>query len=432
MFENLKNKDWKIVDYGDKVIWSAVGLLLVFSLLGVFSTSTIREVNSITGVFLDYAKDVLVGVVFMYLAFTIPFKYYRGLAVLSVFLSVFFLIWASFSGVVIAGQSAGRWVRILGFSFQPSALALISMVMYVALFLEKYNKDQQEMKKLRTIIIRLWFPVMFMFALIVVHNLSTGLIFLVTYYALLIIGLYSWKHIALSLAVFALLGSAVVGAYKIAPDKFEGTRVATWVSRVKTFSMSDKEQKELSQEDADKLRQVTASKTAVALGVAEPAGPGKSKQKYFLSQADSDFIYAIIVEENGLLGGLIVLVCFMTIVIRVVLQVFKSRDMFSMLTLSGLLCVMMCQAIVHMGVVVGMIPVTGQNLPFISSGGTSILASFLTIGVMQKIISNRQAITAAIKANTQTDSTENTDDNTATEDERYAAEVLDEIQNKQY
>lgn len=118
------------------------------------------------------------------------------------------------------------------------------------------------------------------------------------------------------------------------------------------------------------------------------AGPGKSIQKYFLSQADSDFIFSILVEEYSVFGGAFILLLFAVFAVRVTLQAFRVEDLFGLLVLCGLLCIIMSQAIIHTGVNVGMLPVTGQNLPFISSGGTSIIASCLMVGIMQKIIMN--------------------------------------------
>ena len=145
----------------------------------------------------------------------------------------------------------------------------------------------------------------------------------------------------------------------------------------------------MSKEERDKYLQITAAQTAIALGGSIPAaGPGKSIQKYFLSQADSDFIFSILVEEYSVVGGAFILLLFAVFAVRVTVQALRVEDLFGLLVLCGLLCVIMCQAVVHTGVNVGMLPVTGQNLPFISSGGTSIIASCLMVGIMQKIIMN--------------------------------------------
>ena len=160
------------------------------------------------------------------------------------------------------------------------------------------------------------------------------------------------------------------------------------MERVKNYTRRA-DTRQMSKSDMDKYRQVTAAKTAIALGGSLPAaGPGKSIQKYFLSQADSDFIFSILVEEYSVVGGAFILLLFAVFAVRVTLQAFRVEDLFGLLVLCGLLCIIMSQAIIHTGVNVGMIPVTGQNLPFISSGGTSIIASCLMVGIMQKIIMN--------------------------------------------
>lgn len=379
--------DLHILRHGDKVIWGIVILLLLFSLLGVISTSTIQQVSSISSVFITFARDVLVGVFMLLLTYWLNYKLYRGLTWIIVLLSIGTLLWAFVSGTVIGGQSAGRWVRIFGLSFQPSAFALIAMVMFAARYLEKYSCDTAKMLSWKRLALDLWGPVLLMFVLITPHNLSTGLIFIFTFYVILLIGRYPLRHIFISWAIFAAAGLCLYGAYKANPEAFKETRVPTWVARVDNFFV--KSDGKMSQEDMDKYRQVTAAKTAIALGGTFPAaGPGKSIQKYFLSQADSDFIFSILVEEYSIVGGAFILLLFVVFTIRVTVQAFRVEDLFGLLVLCGLLCVIMCQAIIHTGVNVGMIPVTGQNLPFISSGGTSIIASCMMVGIMQKIIMN--------------------------------------------
>lgn len=380
--------DFHILRHGDKVIWGVVVLLLLFSLLGVISTSTIRQVSSISSVFITFARDVLAGVLLMFLAYWLNYRLYRGLTWIVVVLTIGALVWAFFSGTVIEGQNAGRWVRIFGVSFQPSAFALIAMVMFTARYLEKYSRDPQRMLGWKHRVIDLWGPVLVMAALIIPHNLSTGLIFLFTFYVMLVIGRYPFKHIVVTVLAFILLAALVFGAYKMNRDLFEGSRVGTWMARIENY-VSRSKSKEMSKEEREKYLQITAAQTAIALGGSLPAaGPGKSIQKYFLSQADSDFIFSILVEEYSVVGGAFILLLFAVFAVRVAVQALRVEDLFGLLVLCGLLCVIMCQAIVHTGVNVGMLPVTGQNLPFISSGGTSIIASCLMVGIMQKIIMN--------------------------------------------
>ena len=450
----LKNINWNILSRGDKVIWAMMILLLIVSLLGVISTGTIKEVN-VWSVIIKYMRDIIITVMVMYVAYLIPYDYYRKAATLSIFIVIPLLVWAHFSGTKISGQDAGRWITILGFSFQPSALALISMVMYTAVHLERYYMDKDSHKPWEKWLIRLWIPIMSMFFLIVIHNLSTGIIFITTYYIILFLGGFNWRQTCISILILAAIAMSVWTAYKISPSTFKETRISTWVSRVDTFfadeddpataipysEMSEAQKREWRDEE-DKKIQGEASQKAVALGVMSPAGPGKSTQKYFLSQADSDFIYAILVEEYGLAGGLAIIAFFIFILIRMVFQTLRSVDMFSFLTLSGLLCMMMLQTIIHMSVVVGIMPVTGQNLPFISSGGTSVMMACLSVTIMQKIIARRMDITARQKAEQKhlnTTTTDDNDDNTVVdnqdeeplyETEDYAIDTLKKIQNQ--
>ncbi|MBQ2421582.1 MAG: FtsW/RodA/SpoVE family cell cycle protein [Flavobacteriales bacterium] len=448
----LKNINWNILSRGDKVIWAMMVLLLIVSLLGVISTGTIKEVN-VWSVIIKYMRDILITIVVMYIAYLIPYDYYRKAAIWSIFIVIPLLLWAHFSGTKISGQDAGRWVKVLGFSFQPSGLALISMVMYTAVYMERYYMDKDSHKPWERWLLRLWLPIMAMFGLIVIHNLSTGIIFIATYYTLLFLAGFNWRQTCISILVLIAIAMSIWAAYKISPSTFEETRISTWVSRVDTFFADDEdeanaipysqmseEQKREWRDKEDKRIQGEASQKAVALGVMAPAGPGKSTQKYFLSQADSDFIYAILVEEYGLAGGLAIIAFFIFILIRMILQTLRSVDMFSFLTLSGLLCMMMLQTIIHMSVVVGLIPVTGQNLPFISSGGTSVMMACLSVTIMQKIIARRMEITARQKAEAAAiNSTDEVNDDedidnhmeeSLYEDEDYAIDTLKKIQNQ--
>lgn len=398
--------DLNVLRRGDKTIWGVVALLLGFALLGVISTSTISEVKSISSVFLIFARDVLVGVVAMLAACWLDYRCYRGITWIALVLSIVGLAWAFLSGT--------RWISLFGASLQPSAFALIAMVMFTARYLEKYNRDPESMLSWRRLIFDLWGPVLVMAFLITFYNLSTGLIFMFTFYVVLLIGRYPVRHILVTIGAFIVMAGGLYGLYKAKPEAFEGTRMETWVARLERFFKKDEtldiaainkmspaqreDYNRRKKEDADKRMQENAARTAIALGGVLPsAGPGKSIQKYFLSEADSDFIFSILVEEYSFIGGAFILLLFVLLAIRVTIQAFKVEDMFGMLVLCGLLCVMMSQAVVHTGVNVGMIPLTGQNLPFISSGGTSIITSCLMIGIIQKIIMNSQQAAEARK-----------------------------------
>lgn len=202
-----------------------------------------------------------------------------------------------------------------------------------------------------------------------------------TFYVVLLIGRYPVRHILVTIGAFIVMAGGLYGLYKAKPEAFEGTRMETWVARLERFFKKDEtldiaainkmspaqreDYNRRKKEDADKRMQENAARTAIALGGVLPsAGPGKSIQKYFLSEADSDFIFSILVEEYSFIGGAFILLLFVLLAIRVTIQAFKVEDMFGMLVLCGLLCVMMSQAVVHTGVNVGMIPLTGQNLPF--------------------------------------------------------------------
>lgn len=217
--------------------------------------------------------------------------------------------------------------KSFGASLQPSAFALIAMVMFTARYLEKYNRDPESMFSWRRLIFDLWGPVLVMAFLITFYNLSTGLIFMFTFYVVLLIGRYPVRHILVTIGAFIVMAGGLYGLYKAKPEAFEGTRMETWVARLERFFKKDEtldiaainkmspaqreDYNRRKKEDADKRMQENAARTAIALGGVLPsAGPGKSIQKYFLSEADSDFIFSILVEEYSFIGGAFILLPF--------------------------------------------------------------------------------------------------------------------------
>jgi cell division protein FtsW len=254
-------------------------------------------------------------------------------------------------------------------------------MVWVARYLNSMKDKAIEFKKS---LLPLWLPVGLVLILILPSNFSTAAIIFLMVLLVCFIGGYPWKYLLgivgaglLSLAFFILLAKAMPGVFP--------NRVDTWVSRIESFA---------GEGDSDSEYQVDKAKTAIATGYISGVGPGKSQQKHFLPQSSSDFIYAIIIEEFGLIGGGVVLLVYMLVLFRVVVIANKADTIFGALLVIGVGFPIVLQALINMAVAVNLFPVTGQTLPLISSGGTSIWMTCLAIGIILSVSAKRQAIKA--------------------------------------
>lgn len=376
---------------GDKVIWSFVALLALFSFMPVFSASSnLAYMNQGTGNTISYLlkhlAHIFIGFVIIYWVHKVPFHYYRGISKIALPIVWILLAYTMIKGTVIAGANASRWIQVpfIGITFQTSTVASIVLMLFVARYL---SKKREEEITFQASLIELWLPVFITLIFILPSNLSTAALLFSMVLMLTFIGKYPLKYIGFivgagiaSLLLFVLLAKAF-------PDAFPN-RVDTWISRIENFT-SDK--------PGEDDYQIEKAKIAIATGGVYGLGPGKSVQKHFLPQSSSDFIYAIIVEEWGLIGGFGVLFLYLLLFFRFIVAAHKANSLFGKLLVVGLGFPMIFQAMINMAVAVELLPVTGQTLPLISSGGSSIWMTCIALGIIINVTKKDDEIALEIK-----------------------------------
>ena len=369
VFKNLK---------GDRLIWAIVALLAIFSFLPVYSAaSNLAYIGGATNTFTFFLKHLMhlfLGFIIMYGIHRVPYRYFRGLSMVMMPIILVLLVVTMFQGTTIEGANASRWIQIplVGMSFQTSTLAAVVLMVYVARYLSKVQEKDITFKES---ILPLWVPVFLVLSLILPANFSTAAIMFVMVMMMAFIGGYPLKYLIViigsglvSLTLFVLVAKAF-------PDAMPN-RVDTWMSRIDNFSNG---------EDTEADYQIEKAKIAIASGGIQGVGPGKSVQKNFLPQSSSDFIFAIIVEEYGLIGGLFLVVMYSWLLFRIVIISQKADTVFGKLLVLGVGLPIVFQALINMAVAVELFPVTGQTLPLISSGGTSIWMTCLAIGILLSV-----------------------------------------------
>ena len=376
---------------GDKGIWSFVALLALFSFMPVFSASSnLAYLGHGTGNTLGYLMKhfghICFGFGIIYVFHKVPYLYFRSIS--KWFLPVVWVVLAitMIKGKVIGGANASRWIQIpfVGISFQPSTFAALVLFVFVARYLSKTRENPinfvESLKEL-------WGPVFITLAFILPSNFSTTALIFSMVLMLVFIGKYPIKYIALIMGsgFLALLFFILVA--KAFPDSFEN-RVDTWQSRIESF---------FSNKPGEDDYQIEKAKIAIASGKIYGLGPGKSIQKNFLPQSSSDFIYAIIIEEYGLIGGLGVLLLYLLLMFRFVVASHKANTLFGKLVVIGLGFPIIFQAMINMAVAVELLPVTGQTLPLISSGGTSIWITCIALGIIIGVTKKEEEITQELK-----------------------------------
>ena len=365
---------------GDKIIWSVFIILCIVSLIEVFSaTSTIvyRQQNH-WGPILRHATFLLGGVGVILFMHNVPYKYFSSL-IFVLMASVVLLVLTWFMGTEING--AERWIKIMGISIQPSEIAKISLMGTIAFLLSKQNKDNER-------VLFLWMiGLMGMVTMIIaVDNLSTAVLLFLVCFVLMFIGNVKFMRLAKT----ALIGIAVIVfaifILKVTPSdlliKMKLGRATTWQARIDRFGNSPDKDEASYYQITDDNYQVAHSKIAIANGGVFGKFPGNSKERDFLPQAYSDFIYSIILEEMGLLGGTVVLILYIIIMVRAGKIARKTEKLFPKYLILGSAMMLGMQAFVNMAVAVHLIPVTGQPLPLISRGGTSTLITCAYFGII--------------------------------------------------
>lgn len=366
----------KWVNYikGDKYIWAIAILLSLVSIVLVYSSSShlafaFKQGNTFSFL-VKHLIHLGIGFFIMWTLSRIPFKYFYNSSILIFGLALVLVFWAMSGGQTIGGANASRWIRIAGFTFQPSELAKLALFVLLARNLVHYRDKLHSFKKSFFPILG---PVILICGLILPSNFSTAAIIFMISFLIMFVGRYSLK----SLGAMILIGLVSLGLFYATVTKFPNisNRVGTWKARIESFT--DK--------SSAGNYQVNHAKTAIARGGLWGKGPGKSVQKYFLPQSSSDFIFAVIVEEYGVVGGFVVIALYLLLLLRILRTARKTDDDFAMLMTIGLGFSIVSQAFINMSVAVNLLPVTGQTLPLISAGGSSVWMTCAAIGLILSI-----------------------------------------------
>ncbi len=376
IFKNIK---------GDKVIWAVVGLLALFSFLPVYSASSnlayLYGDGSTLPYLLKHFAHLLLGFAILYGVHRIPYHYFRGLSIIALPVVLILLLVTLAQGATIEGANASRWIRVpfVGVTFQTSTLASVVLLTYVARYLSRIKDKEITFKET---LLPLWLPVFVVLALILPANFSTTAIIFAMVVILAFIGGYPIRYLGIILGAGAVSLLLFVGFAKVSNIDSLMVKVNTWENRITNY---------FDDEDTEADYQIEKAKIAIASGGVTGLGPGKSIQKNFLPQSSSDFIYAIIVEEFGLFGALFLMFLYLLLLFRLVIVAHKSSSAFGKLVVIGVGLPIVFQALINMAVAVELFPVTGQTLPLISSGGTSIWMTCLALGMVLSVSAKREA-----------------------------------------
>ncbi|MGQ3678531.1 FtsW/RodA/SpoVE family cell cycle protein [Tenacibaculum discolor] len=366
---------------GDRAIWAIVAVLAIFSFMPIYSASTnlvyVVGNGSTLGHLVKHIVLLITGFAVIYGVHKIPYRYFSGGSVLMLPVVVLLLVFTLAQGTTIGGANASRWIRIpfVGIGFQTSTLAGLVLMVYVARYLAK---NKEKVISFKESLLQLWLPVGLVLVLILPANFSTTAMVFFMILMVSFIGGYPLKYIGyiLGIGLFAFLFFILVA--KAFPEAMPN-RVNTWKSRIESFS----------QPDGEEDYQVEKAKIAIATGGVIGKGPGKSVQKNFLPQSSSDFIYAIIVEEYGFAGAVVVIFIYFLLLFRILITAKKATTIFATLLVVGVGIPIVFQAMINMAVAVNILPVTGQTLPLISSGGTSIWMTCFALGMILSVSASK-------------------------------------------
>lgn len=364
MFNALLNRT-----KGDRWIWLIVILLSIWSLLAVYSaTGTLAYKKGVGSeqFLIKHLVMIVGGIALMYFSHLLDYKYYAGISKVLMCITIPLLLYTLMFGNTV--NDASRWVTIpvLNQTFQTSDLAKLALITFLARTL---TKKQENIKDVKKSFLPIMGSVSVVFILIALANLSTALMLFGVSILLLIIGRISIKQI---------LTVCLAGMILLAGVIFFGPRRQTYMSRIDTYLHPEKA-------DPDKSFQATQAKIAIATGGIFGKGPGNSTQRNFLPHPYSDFVYALIIEEYGLLGGVVLVLLYLVLLYRCILIVTASPKAFGALLAAGLSFSLTIQAFANMAVAVGLGPVTGVPLPLVSMGGTSILFTSVAFGIILSV-----------------------------------------------
>jgi len=364
---------------GDRVIWMIVLLLSLLSLLAVYSsvvTLAYKHHSGDTEYYLfKHGKIIVLGFFLMWLTHRVKFTYFSRISQIALLLSVPLLLYTLLKGADL--NEAKRWIAIPGtdLTFQTSDFAKLALIMYVARILVV---KQGELDNFKSVLIHVMLPVFVICGLILPANFSTAALLFCTCLIIMFIGRVKFKFIAQSCGLAVGAFSLLMAYGLLLPGTIK--RVDTWKSRVVEFVVGEEKK------DPNKSFQADQSKIAIATGGVIGKGIGHSTQRNFLPHPYSDFIYAIVIEEYGsVIGGVGILLLYLILLFRGVRVATKSPKTFGTLLAFGLAFSLVFQAMINMAVAVNLFPVTGQPLPFLSMGGTSILFSSIAVGIILSV-----------------------------------------------
>ena len=355
---------------GDRGIWLVIVLLALISTLAVYSSSSslaFRFQNGNTEFYL--VKHVILlglGFVVMYVTHRLDYRFFARISLVLLLLLVVLLLYVMLFGQRDEINGASRWISVFGQSFQPSDLAKFSLMIYLARLLTEHQADIKDFYRgfLPSIS---W--VLIICGLIAPSNLSTALLLFGVSLILMLIAGISLRHIG---------GLVLIGVVGIGLLFATAKRAETWKNRLRDYAAG------WTDPDYEPQYQVKQAYIAIATGGVLGQGAGKSAQRHYLPESYSDFVYAIVIEEYGLVGGLVVLALYLILLFRSVAIVTLSKT-FGALLAAGLSFLIVIQALINMGVTVGVLPVTGLPLPMLSMGGTSMLFTGMSLGVVLSV-----------------------------------------------
>lgn len=416
---------------GDKVIWATVLLLVLVSLLVVYSATgslAYKMYKGNTEVYLfKQIAFIAIGFCVIYFAHRVNYTIYSKVAKILFLLSIPLLFYTLFFGVTL--NEGSRWIKlpIINMTMQTSDLAKLALFMFLARLL---SRKQAKIKDFKKGFLPVMIPVAITCMLIAPANLSTALLLGASCMMLLFIGRVSFRHLLLTAGValipVVLLIMAAVVKHKTGDEEAVAktekssrltARVETWISRVEGFMYGGKEA------DSDNMYQVNQAKIAIASGGPLGRGPGNSLARNYLPQAYNDFIYAIIIEEYGLIGGALIIFIYLVFLYRSIRLFKRCPYAFGAFLAVGLSFTLVIQAMANMAVNVNLFPVTGVTLPLVSMGGSSFLFTCLSIGIILSVSRNVEQLEGKKNA-AAADKDEETDDEAAEEEELEEAEVV--------
>jgi len=365
---------------GDRMIWLVVTILFLISMLAVYSSTGTLAFKMQVGNEKYLMKQIVMafaGLLLMFLTHMIDYKYYSRIAQMLWIVSIPMLIYTMFFGTEL--NDASRWITlpVVDLTFQTSDLAKIALIMFLA---RQLSLKQDQISDFKEAFVPILIPIVLTCLLIAPENLSTSVILFCTSVFVMFIGRIALKHIALLFGVSVVVAAIFFAFLFLLPDTMLKGRTLTWKHRIENYVHP--------KADVDEDYQVQQAKIAIAKGSIFQINPGGSDQKNFLPHPYSDFIYAIIIEEYGLVGGAFLVALYLFFLFRCIRIVIKTPKAFGALLAVGLGIALVIQAMINMAVAVNLVPVTGVTLPLVSMGGSSVIFTSIAFGIILSVSRN--------------------------------------------